>query len=55
MNTSKPTEMEMVAYPVNRLLDDTLDWALDRIRLKSVVLVKDYKPGELLIRVDVPR
>jgi signal transduction histidine kinase len=47
--------MEMIVYPVNKLLDDTLNWALDRIRLKSIVLTKDYSPEDLQIRVDVPK
>lgn len=55
MNSSRPSEMEMIVYPVNKLLDDTLNWALDRIRLKSIVLTKDYSPEDLRIRVDVPK
>ena len=55
MNTSRPTEMETVVYPLSRLLDDTLDWALDRIRLKSIVLVKDYSKEELPVRVDIAK
>lgn len=55
MNTSRPSEMDMVVYPVNRLLDDTMDWAMDRIRLKSILLTKEYSKEMLQIRVDVAK
>ena len=40
-------------YPVNQLLDDSLEGALDRINLKSIVVRKEYCQRASTIRVDV--
>jgi len=39
-------------YPINQLLDDSLEGALDRIELKSIVVHKEYCHGAATIRVD---
>lgn len=55
MNSSKPAEMKLASCSVNQLLDDTLNWAVDRIQLKSVQLVKDYSSERLFIQADIEK
>jgi len=49
LNSSKPTQIEVIKCNVNTLLDDTLQLAIDRIHLKKIKLVKQY--GEKIPQV----
>jgi signal transduction histidine kinase len=55
MNSSKPAEMKVVRCSVNQLLDDTLNWAVDRMRLKSIMLKKEYCTDSLFIKADIEK
>jgi signal transduction histidine kinase len=52
LNSSKPAELKLDTWPVNKLLDETLELAIDRIRLKEIKLEKDYCPDEIEINID---
>jgi signal transduction histidine kinase len=42
LNSSRPAQLEMKEYSVNLLLEETLELAMDRIRLKKIKLNKDF-------------
>jgi signal transduction histidine kinase len=55
LNSSKPAELKLNRYPVNKLLDETLELALDRMRLKEISLEKNYCPEKIEVNMDVEK
>lgn len=55
LNSTKFTDLVYTKVSVNRLLDETLELALDRIRLYDIEIIKDYSPGICDIPVDMER
>jgi signal transduction histidine kinase len=55
LNSSKPAELTLTKYPLNRLLDETLERAIDRLQLKGIKLEKKYEEQEILINADAEK
>jgi signal transduction histidine kinase len=55
LNSTKFTDLVSTKVSVNRLLDETLELALDRIQLKNIAVIKNYGAGICDISVDVER
>lgn len=55
LNSTKFTDLLYKQVSVNHLLDETLELAYDRIRLKNIAVIKDYATGICDISVDVER
>lgn len=55
LNSSKPAELQLTSCPVNTLLDETLELAKDRIRLKEITLEKIYGTEGAKVNVDVEK
>jgi PAS domain S-box-containing protein len=49
VSSAKPASLDMTGYRIDNLLDEALELALDRIRLKEIKVEKDYsgKVGEI--------
>lgn len=45
LNSSKPIQLSVARYPINKILDESLDLAIDRIRLKKIKVTKYYLAG----------
>lgn len=46
LNSSKPIQLSTAKYPINQVLDESLDLAIDRIKLKKLNVVKSYGAGD---------
>jgi signal transduction histidine kinase len=55
LNSTKFTDLVYAKISVNQLLDETLELASDRIRLKNIAVAKNYATGICDIAVDVER
>ncbi len=55
LNSSKPAELKLDKYPVHKLLDETLELAIDRLRLKEISLEKNYCPENIVIYMDADK
>ncbi|HTR29109.1 MAG TPA: ATP-binding protein [Puia sp.] len=55
LNSTKFTDLVYTKISVNRLLDETLEFARDRIRLKNIGVVRHYAAGICDIAVDIER
>ncbi len=53
--TTKVNEINSIIIPINQLLDQTLELAIDRIQLKRIKLVKNYDPTNSLVSGDEQR
>jgi signal transduction histidine kinase len=52
LNSSKPKELHLELSPINEILDNTLELASDRIRLRQIVLKKNYDASLPKVLVD---
>jgi signal transduction histidine kinase len=52
LNSSKPTTIEVKECNINKVLDETLLLALDRIHLKKIKLVKEYSDNVPPVMLD---
>ncbi len=52
LNSSKSGNLKLERQPVNKLLDETLELAADRMRLKSIRLEKNYQAADCEINAD---
>jgi signal transduction histidine kinase len=52
LNSSKPAELKLNSCPVNNLLDQTLELAIDRLKLKEIRLEKNYNAVNCEINID---
>jgi signal transduction histidine kinase len=55
LNSTKFTDLVYAKISVNQLLDETLELASDRIKLKNIAVAKNYAAGICDIAVDVER
>jgi len=55
LNSSKPAELKLTQYSVNTLVDETLELAMDRIRLKEISLEKNYRADDCKINIDAEK
>lgn len=55
LNSSKPAELMLQRFPVNKLLDETLELASDRIRLNEIKLERNYTTQNVDIEVDTDK
>ncbi len=55
LNSSKQTELKLARCSANKLLDDTLALATDRLQLKEIKLEKDYSNSDVEILVDADK
>ncbi len=55
LNSSKPADLQLTPYAVDQLLDETLELAIDRIRLKEIKLEKNYTSDKREINVDAKK
>jgi len=55
LNSSRPARLEMQNYSVNRLLDETLELAFDRIHLKKINLEKKLDSTIPQLMLDAPK
>lgn len=53
--TTRVSELKFSMISVNNLIDESLNLALDRIKLNGVQVVKDYDPGICPISVDAEK
>lgn len=52
LHSSKPTEINAVKYPLNKLIDQTIELAIDRITLKNLKIIRDYDETTCDVQVD---
>jgi nitrogen-specific signal transduction histidine kinase len=52
LNSSKPAELRMSNYALDKLMDESLFLASDRIKLKGVTLKKNYAPQRIIVHAD---
>jgi len=55
LNSTKFTELVYTHVSINKLLDETLELAMDRVQLKSIRVVKDYTTDICDISVDIEK
>lgn len=55
LNSSRQKAVNLQAMPVSRVLDQTLELATDRIRLKDIQLIRTYDTTDCLIDVDAEK
>jgi signal transduction histidine kinase len=55
LNTTKVTELNFEKLSVNRLLDESLEFAQDRLELKRIKVVKNYTPDPCDILADAEK
>ena len=52
LNSSKPSQLNFMKYSINKLLDESLELAMDRIILKEIKVAKNYSPDVCELPVD---
>jgi signal transduction histidine kinase len=52
LNSTRTSELDFTKFSVNDLLDNSLELAEDRIKLKQIKVIKDYETGICQILVD---
>jgi PAS domain S-box-containing protein len=52
LNSSKPSQLIFAKYSINKLLNESLELAMDRIILKEIKVVKNYSPLVCELSVD---
>ena len=55
LNATKIIELHIKTADINKILDDTLDMASDRIDLSGIKVEKNYFPGDIYVDVDEPK
>lgn len=52
LNSSKPSQLTFEKYSINKLIDESLELAMDRIILKEIKVSKNYSPDVCELLVD---
>jgi len=55
LNTTKITELNFAKVSINDLLDESLEFAQDRLELKAIKVIKDYTPDLCEILADAEK
>ena len=52
VQTTKPSELDLKYYNINQLLNESLQLVSDRMQLRQVKIIKDYKAGAISLKID---
>lgn len=52
LNSSKPSKLQLNSWSINKIIEDTLSLAQDRMDLKNIQLIKFFEPDLCEIKVD---